>query len=72
MTRPALPLLTAAAAVAALAGCMGGGSDRVGGDSATDTKVLRLLDPFSIGDETAAFVNEVARLSHGALQVKVI
>ena len=72
MTRPALLLLTATAAMAALAGCMGGGSDRVGGDSPTDTKVLTLLDPFSSGAESAAFASEVARLSHGALQVKVI
>ena len=72
MTRLALPLLTAAAAAAALAGCMGGGSDRVGGDSATDTKVLTLLDPFSSGQESAAFNNEVARLSHGTLRVKVV
>ena len=72
MTRLALLVLTAAAGVAALAGCMGGGSDRVGGDSATDTKVLTLLDPFSSGQESAAFNSEVARLSHGTLRVKVI
>jgi len=72
MTRPALLLLTATAAIAALAGCMGGGSDRVGDEGPAEAKVLTLLDPFSSGSETAAFVAEVARLSHGTLKVKVI
>ena len=44
MTRLAL-LLTVAAAVAALAGCMGGGSDRVGGDSPAEKHTLTILDP---------------------------
>jgi TRAP-type C4-dicarboxylate transport system substrate-binding protein len=68
MIRLALLLLAAAA----LAGCMGDGSDRVGGDSPAETKVLTLLDPFSSGLESAAFGDEVARLSHGTLRVKVV
>jgi TRAP-type C4-dicarboxylate transport system substrate-binding protein len=65
-------MLSAAFAFAALAGCMGGGSDRVGGDSPAETKVLTLLDPFSSGQESAAFNNELARLSHGTLRVKLV
>jgi TRAP-type C4-dicarboxylate transport system substrate-binding protein len=72
MTRLALILLTAATAVTALAGCMGGGSDRVGGDSPAETRTLTILDPFSSGQEVAAFDNEVARLSHGSLRVRVV
>jgi TRAP-type C4-dicarboxylate transport system substrate-binding protein len=72
MTRVALLLFAAASAVAALAGCMSDGSDRVGGDSPADTKVLTLLDPFSSGQESAAFNNELARLSHGTLRVKLV
>jgi TRAP-type C4-dicarboxylate transport system substrate-binding protein len=72
MARVALLMLTAATAVAALTGCMGDGSDRVGGDSSADTKVLTLLDPFSSGQESAEFNNEVARLSHGTLRVKLV
>jgi TRAP-type C4-dicarboxylate transport system substrate-binding protein len=72
MTRLALLLLIAAFAVAALAGCMGGGSDRVGGDRPADTRVLTILDPFSSGQEVAAFNEEVARLSHGSLRVRVV
>jgi TRAP-type C4-dicarboxylate transport system substrate-binding protein len=68
----ALLLLTATCAVAALAGCMGDGSDRVGGDSPAETKVLTLLDPFSSGQESAEFVSDVARLSHGRLRVKLV
>ena len=72
MTRLALPLLTVVVAVASLSGCLGGGSDRVGGDSPDETRVLTLLDPFSSGQESAAFSDEVARLSHGTLRVKVV
>ena len=72
MTRLALVIVTACAASASLAGCMGGGSDRVGGDTPADARVLTILDPFSSGQEVAAFDNEVARLSHGALRIKVI
>ena len=32
----------------------------------------RMLDPFSSGQEVAAFNNEVARLSHGALRIRVV
>jgi TRAP-type C4-dicarboxylate transport system substrate-binding protein len=72
MTRA--PLLVAATAAAALsiAGCLGGGSERVGGEQPADTRVVTMLDPFSNGQEVAAFGNEVARLSHGALRVRVI
>jgi TRAP-type transport system periplasmic protein len=72
MTRLALLLITAAAAAASLPGCLGGGSDRVGGDAPADTHVLTILDPFSSGAEVAAFDSEVARLSHGALRVRVV
>jgi TRAP-type C4-dicarboxylate transport system substrate-binding protein len=72
MTR-AIALLTAAVAIAAsITGCLGGGSERVGGDQPAETRVLTLLDPFSSGQESAAFDQEVARLSHGALRIRVI
>ena len=72
MTRLALLLVVAAAAAAALAGCMGDGSDRVGGDSSADTRTLTILDSFSNGQEVAQFNDEVARLSDGALRIRVI
>ena len=39
---------------------------------AADARVLTMLDPFSSGQEVAAFNNEVARLSHGALRIRVV
>jgi TRAP-type C4-dicarboxylate transport system substrate-binding protein len=74
MTRAVLLLLLASAIAAAvsLAGCLGGGSERVGGEQSTDARVLTILDPFSNGQEVAAFDNEVARLSHGALRIRVV
>jgi TRAP-type C4-dicarboxylate transport system substrate-binding protein len=72
MTR-AIALLTAAVAIAAsITGCLGGGSERVGGEQPADTRVLTMLDPFSSGNEIAAFDQEVLRLSHGALRIRVI
>ena len=71
MTRLALLLLTAAS-IAALAGCMGDGSDRVGGAGPAETRTLTILDPLSSGEEVAGFDNEVARLSHGSLRLRVI
>jgi TRAP-type C4-dicarboxylate transport system substrate-binding protein len=55
-----------------MAGCPGGGSDRVGADQPADTKVITILDSFSGGEEVAAFDNEVERLSQGALRVRVV
>jgi TRAP-type C4-dicarboxylate transport system substrate-binding protein len=72
MTRAALLVISGLAAVTLLAGCLGGGSDRVGGDRAADARVLTILDPFSNGSEVAAFDNEVARLSNGALRIRVV
>src|SRR3954447_5774329 len=72
MTRVALLLIAAAVSAACLPGCLGGGSDRVGGDRPADSRVLTIIDPFSSGEEVAAFDNEVARLSHGSLRVRVV
>lgn len=71
MTRATLFVASAIAAVW-LAGCLGGGSERVGGEQPADVRVLTILDPFSNGQEVAAFDNEVARLSHGALRIRVV
>jgi TRAP-type C4-dicarboxylate transport system substrate-binding protein len=72
MTRAALLATAALAAAASITGCLGGGSDRVGGERPAETHVLTLLDPFSSGQEVAAFDNEVARLSDGALRIRVV
>ena len=71
MTRVALLVAFTLAAVS-LAGCLGGGSERVGAEQATDARVLTILDPFSNGQEVAAIKTEVARLSHGALRLQVV
>jgi hypothetical protein len=55
MTRPALFTLIVLAAVVSLAGCLGGGSDRVGGAGPADVRTLTLLDPFSSGSDVAEF-----------------
>jgi Bacterial extracellular solute-binding protein, family 7 len=72
MTRSALLGAATAAIAALLAGCSLSDSDRVGGEREAATRVLTLLDPFSNGQEAAAFGDEVARLSHGALRVRVV
>ena len=71
MTRSAA-LLAAALCAALLAGCDVGGSDRVGGERDTPPRVLTLLNPFPGPDELTAFVDEVARLSDGALQISIV
>ena len=72
MTRLALLLITAAVSGACLPGCLGGESDRVGGDRPADTHVLTILDPFSSGSDVVEFNHEVARLSHGTLRIRVV
>lgn len=72
MTRAALLATAALTATASIAGCLGDGSDRVGGERPAETRVLTMLDPFSSGQEVAAFGDEVARLSHGALRIRVV
>ncbi len=72
MTRIALVLTAVLTLTLSMAGCLGGGSERVGGESPTETRVLTLLDPFSNGQEVTAFDSEVERLSHGALRIRVI
>ena len=72
MTRTALLATAVLAATASLSGCLGNGSDRVGGERPAETRVLTMLDPFSSGQEVAAFSNEVARLSHGTLRIRVV
>ena len=72
MTRAAI-LLTAALALAALAGgCSLGGSDRVGGERAGEPRVLTILNPFTSPEELTGFADEVARLSNGALRIRII
>jgi TRAP-type C4-dicarboxylate transport system substrate-binding protein len=72
MTRAALLVTVALTAAASITGCLGDESDRVGGERAAETRVLTMLDPFSSGQEVAAFSNEVARLSDGALRIRVV
>ena len=71
MSRPAL-LIAAALASASFTSCLGGGSERVGGEPPTETRVLTMLDPFSNRQELTEFVSEVSRLSHGALQIRIV
>ena len=72
MTRAAI-LLTAALALAALAGGCGlGGSDRVGGERAGEPRVLTMLNPFTSPEELTDFADEVARLSNGALRIRIV
>jgi TRAP-type C4-dicarboxylate transport system substrate-binding protein len=52
-----------------LAGC--GGPDRVGGDAA-DPRLLTLMNPIDGIEEIAAFTDQVARLSHGSLRIRVV
>jgi len=51
------------------AGC--GGPDRVGGEAA-DPRVLTLMNPIDGIEEIAPFTEEVARLSHGGLRIRVV
>jgi TRAP-type C4-dicarboxylate transport system substrate-binding protein len=73
MTRVGAPLLAAAlSASGALAGCSIGGSERVGGQPAADTLVLTMLDPIGNRLELVDFVDEVSRLSDGAVRIRVV
>ena len=72
MTRRALPALIALAMVASLAGCLGGGSDRVGSDRPAEVRNLTILDAFSGGSELTDFLSEVTRLSHGTLRIRIV
>jgi TRAP-type C4-dicarboxylate transport system substrate-binding protein len=56
-------------AVAVLAGC--GGAARVGGGQA-EPRVLTLLDPIDDPGEISLFTQNVDRLSHGALRVRIV
>ena len=71
MTRSAVLFATGLSA-ALLAGCSVGGSDRVGGERDAPPRVLTLLNPFTGPDEFSEFVDEVARLSDGALKIRII
>jgi TRAP-type C4-dicarboxylate transport system substrate-binding protein len=72
VTRAAI-LLAAALALAALAGgCSLGGSDRVGGERAGEPRVLTMLNPFTSPEELTGFAEEVARLSSGALRIRIV
>jgi TRAP-type transport system periplasmic protein len=72
MTRAALGIVAAMAALAALSGCSLGGAERVGGERAAETRVLTMLDPFSNRQELTEFVGEVSRLSRGMLRIRVV
>jgi TRAP-type C4-dicarboxylate transport system substrate-binding protein len=72
VTRAALRIAAGLSAFAALAGCSLGGSERVGGERAADTRVLMMLDPFSNRQELTQFVSEVSRLSHDTLRIRVV
>ncbi len=52
-----------------LAGC--GGPDRIGSDAA-DPRVLTLMNPIDGIEEIAPFTEEVERLSHGSLRIRVV
>src|SRR5919199_2709356 len=66
MLRRALVL---AIAVAVLAGC--GGAARVGGAQGRP-RVLTLLNPIDDPGEISLFAQNVDRLSHGALRVRIV
>jgi TRAP-type C4-dicarboxylate transport system substrate-binding protein len=72
MTRAALLVSAAVTAAISLTGCPLGGSERVGDEPSPETRVLTMLDPFSNGAELTAFVEEVTRLSDGALEIRVV
>ena len=68
--RLAAVLVAALAAMAA--GCDLGGEDRVGGDRATTPHTLTMLNPFAGPDELHRLLDEVARLSGGALRIRIV
>ena len=74
MPRGAAPLAAVLAAVVAAmaAGCGLGSEDRVGADPATTPHTLSLLNPFTAPDELTDFADEVARLSGGALRIRIV
>ena len=74
MSRGIAPLAAVlAASLAALAtGCDLGGEDRVGGDHAMTPHTLTMLNPFTASEGSTDFADEVARLSHGTLRVRII
>jgi TRAP-type C4-dicarboxylate transport system substrate-binding protein len=71
MTRSTVLVATALASAALVAGCSLGGSDRVGGERDTPPRVLTMLIPFGSPEGANEFAEEVARLSHRALRVRV-
>ena len=72
MSRAATLLAAALIAAALLTGCSLGGTERVGGERAATPRELTMLDPFSNAQEVATFASEVARLSGGALRIRVV
>jgi len=72
MTRAALLIAAAMAAAATITGCLGGGSERVGGERPTETRVLTMLNPFTSPGELTDFADEVARLSNGELRIRIV
>jgi TRAP-type C4-dicarboxylate transport system substrate-binding protein len=73
MTRAAaLRIAVAVYASVALAGCTVGDAERVGGERAADIRVLTMLDPIGNRQELTHFVDEVSRLSDGALEIRFV
>jgi TRAP-type C4-dicarboxylate transport system substrate-binding protein len=72
MTRALAVLAAALAMVLAASGCLGGDSDRVGGEPTAETRVLTMLDPFSNRQVLTEFAAEVERLSDGALRIRIV
>jgi TRAP-type C4-dicarboxylate transport system substrate-binding protein len=72
MTRAAAVLAAALTSAALAAGCSLGGSDRVGGERAAPPRELTLLNPIDNAQELIPFADEVARLSRGALRIRII
>jgi TRAP-type transport system periplasmic protein len=72
MTRALAVLAAAFAMVLTASGCLGGDSDRVGGEPTAETRVLTMLDPFSNRQVLTEFAGEVERLSDGALRIRIV
>lgn len=72
MTRAAILVAATLTASALVTGCSLGGTERVGGERAATPRELTMLDPFSNGQEATIFAGEVARLSGGALRIRVV
>ena len=72
MIRAATLLAAALTAAALVTGCSLGGTERVGGKRAATPRELTMLDPFSNLQEVTTFASEVARLSGGALRIRVL